>query len=296
MKRDLYETITQQIIDALETGVKPWQCPWDRSGTASHRMPWNPRTGQAYRGVNIVLLWMAAHERGYATQVWLTLKQANELGGRVRRGEKSVTCYFYKRIEVEKETTDRTTGEVTSDVREVPMLRAFHVFNLDQINGVELERPTVGTTAFTPIEAAEALLANSGATIREGGVQAKYIPCRDLIFLPDRARFERAEDFYSVATHELTHWVGHPSRLARDFTGRFGDKAYAFEELVAEMGSAFLNAELGLDGDLQHASYINDWLEILSQDKRAIVRAASLASQAHQFLMHLWQPSDAQAA
>lgn len=295
MKQDLYQAITDRIVEALEKGVKPWQCPWDRS-QAGRLLPWNPKTGNNYRGINLVLLWMAADQAGYGTHAWLTLKQANALGGRVRRGEKATLCYFFKPIEVTKEIEDRETGEISAQIREISMLKAFHVFNLDQIEGIDLEDALVQTIEFTPIEVAEDLLVGSGAVIHEGGIKAAYIPCRDLIFLPDPSRFQRAEDFYATATHELCHWSGHPSRLARDFTGRFGDQAYAFEELVAEIGSAFLNADLQLEGDLQHESYIANWLEILHQDKRAIVRAASLASQAHQYLIDLWQRRQEQVA
>lgn len=286
----LYETITARILAALEQGVKPWTCPWDRTGSGP-LLPWNPKTGHPYRGVNIVLLWLAAQDAGFSSTAWLTLKQANALGGKVRKGEKSTVCYFFKRLDVERQAVDEATGETVTVSRDVPLLKAFRVFNLAQIDGIEL--PTrAASIEFSPIEAAEALLIRSGARIKIGGTRACYSPIKDEIHLPDRHRFRRAEDFYATANHELVHHTGHSSRLARDFSGRFGDAAYAFEELVAEIGSAFLNADLNLQGDLQHESYLAHWLKILKEDKRAIVKAASLASQAHRFLVERWQGVD----
>ncbi len=160
------------------------------------------------------------------------------------------------------------------------------MFNLDQIEGIL--RPDAPRGGFAPIRAAEDILVASGATIVEGGTRAYYQPERDEIHLPDRGRFTKPENFYAVALHELTHWTGHPDRLARDFTGRFGTEAYAFEELIAELGSAFLNAEIGLiDTTLEnHASYIDSWLLVLKRDKKAIFTAGSQAEKARKLLIN----------
>lgn len=274
---DIYQDVTDKIIAALEAGVSPWSCPWKRDGGRGV-MPCNYSTGAAYSGVNVLLLFMAAMENGFSSHAWLTYKQAQAMGGQVKKGAKSVRCIFYKTLEIE--------GEGEDDAKVIPMVRGFSVFNLDQIEGLDVG---VGDDAagdvFAPIEAAESLLLASGARIEERGDLAFYAPGKDLIVLPERARFDRAEDFYATATHELTHWTGHKSRLDRGYKGIRGDNSYAFEELVAEIGSAYLNSGLGLEGDLQHASYIENWLEILKGDKRAIFKAASLASKAHQYIM-----------
>ena len=275
-KTDIYQEVTDNIIEALESGVSPWQCPWERSTVSV--MPYNFGTGALYSGINILLLYLAATKNGYGCNAWLTYKQAQAIGGQVQKGARSVRCIFYKTLEIE--------GKSGDEDKVLPMARWFSLFNIDQIDGVEIETETKKINElFSPIEAAESLLAASGAKIEEKGQQAFFAPAPDLIVLPERVRFARAEDFYATATHELTHWTGHKSRLDRDFKGRFGETSYAFEELIAEIGSAFINAELGLEGDLQHASYIKNWLEIMKDDKRAIFTAASQASKAHQFIM-----------
>ena len=275
-KIDIYQEVTNNIIEAMEAGVSPWRCPWACSSGSV--MPYNYGSGALYSGINVILLYLAATQNEYSSNAWLTYKQAQAKGGQVQKGAKSVRCVFYKTIEVD--------GENGDEGRAVPMARWFSLFNLDQIDGLSVESGELESgEVFSPIEAAESLLAASGARIEEKGDRAFFSPGPDLIVLPERIRFARAEDFYATATHELTHWTGHKSRLDRDFKGRYGDSSYAFEELVAEIGSAFINAELGLEGDLQHPSYIQHWLEIMKGDKRAIFSAASQASKAHQFIM-----------
>ena len=278
-KANLYTTITNELVEALEGGVKPWVCPWDRSGAPF--MPHNFHTKAQYRGINIVLLWMRQNRCGYQSSAWLTYKQARAIGGQVRKGEKATTGIFYKTIEV----PGSDSGEEESRI--VPVIKPFYVFNLDQIDGIELPTAPATREEFAPIAQAEAMLARTGARIETRGEHAFYAPTRDVIVLPERSRFARAEDFYATATHELTHWTGHKSRL-----GRFVGVSYAFEELVAEIGSAFINAEIGLQGDLQHANYLNEWLTIMKGDHRAIFKAASLASQAHQFVCATNAPCD----
>jgi antirestriction protein ArdC len=190
---------------------------------------------------------------------------------------------FYKTLEKEKDD-----GEKES----IPMLKHFVVFNVQQIDGLPCDErdapaPQPDEQIFDPLPQAEALLERSGARITERGQQAFFRPATDEIYLPERHLFSCAEDFYATGLHELVHWSGHPSRLNRDMKGRFGSEEYAAEELVAELGSAFLMADLGIQGDVQHESYIASWLEALRNDKRYIFRAASAASKAHRFLMAL---------
>ncbi|MBA4143551.1 MAG: DUF1738 domain-containing protein [Nitrosospira sp.] len=240
-------------------------------------------SGADYRGVNILLLWIEATMKDYSSDRWLTYKQAAEMGGQVRKGEKDVQCVFFKTIERESKKDE------TGDNETVRVISPFWLFNLDQIDGIEAPQAIGGLEAFQQIEAAEHVLKESSAVIREEGEKAFYRPSTDEIVLPERTRFSSEIEFYSVALHEITHWTGAAHRLARDFSGRFGTHAYAFEELVAELGSAFLNAELGFAATMipSHAGYIETWLKILKNDKRAIFTAASAASQAHRYIMDL---------
>jgi antirestriction protein ArdC len=281
MKLDLYQTITDQIIAAIESGTTAnGQPQWIGQGAVS-AIPRNLKTGKAYSGINILVLCLATHAGRFGSSAWLTYHQAKELGGSVRKGETGAHIVYFEPLK--REQIDQATGEIAEKV--IPLLRSYVVFNTDQIDGLEI--PTIQRCGFTGIEAAESLLANSGATIEEGGAKAFYSPSRDRIQLPDRDRFTTAETFYAVALHELIHWTGHSSRLARDFSGRFGDEAYAFEELIAELGAAFTCADLDLIPATMpdHAGYIQSWLNVLKNDKRAIFTAASQASKAHMFLM-----------
>ena len=276
-------SVTAQIIEQLKAGVKPWECAWDRSG-GEFSIPRNLKTGDDYHGINIPILWEAAARKGYATNFWLGYEQAKELGGFVRKDEKATHGIIYKPLVVDDETEENGKRP-----RTIPMLKSFVVFNLDQIAGLDHLRPQVPNEgqAFLPIVVADDLLKKSGARIVEGGPRAFYRKGDDQITLPDRSRFNVAENFYATGLHELTHWTGHEHRLDRTWGKRFGDDAYAFEELVAEMGSAFLCARLGLRGELQHANYIGSWLKVLQQDFRALVKAASQAQKAFEYLYAL---------
>lgn len=282
----LIESVTSRIIGQLQAGVKPWVCAWDRSG-GEFSIPHNPTTKENYHGINTLILWEVANRKKYTTNLWLGFSQAKAQGGYVKKDEKGTRGIIYKPLVVEDDTQE--DGQ-----RIVPMLKSFVVFNLDQIVGLDHlhpEPPTEGDT-FEPIHAAEALLALSKARIVEGGPRAFYRHSDDLIRLPDRYRFKRPEDFYATGLHELTHWTGHPSRLDRMFGKCFGDKAYGFEELVAEMGSAFLCARLGLQGELQHENYIDSWLKILKEDYRALIKAASQAQAAFDYLYTLVEDTE----
>lgn len=278
-KFDLYQTVTDKIITAIEQGVKRDGKPlW--SGAGATGMPYNRKSGKAYSGVNVLMLWCAAMEAGFSSSAWLTYKQAGELGGHIKKGSKGVQVVYFSTIE--REYSDSETGE--TEARQVGFLKSYTVFNLEQCEGIEIgiERRT-----FHGNEAAEAVMLASGATIIEQGGKAFFRPSTDEIYLPERSRFVSDEAFYSVAMHELTHWTGHKLRLARGFSGRFGTEAYAFEELIAELGAAFCCADLGLIPATMddHASYIDFWLKVLKHDKKAIFTAASQASKAHAFLM-----------
>ncbi|MCS4274134.1 MULTISPECIES: ArdC family protein [Raoultella] len=275
-KTDIYQTVTDSIIAALETGVKPWACPWQRTPGMSG-LPSNYATGMGYSGMNIMLLWCSASEQGFNDSRWMTYKQAKAVGGQVREGEHGTTAIFYTMLE-------RENDEGETDY--IPMLKTFTVFNVEQIDGLPLSDEAVfPAETFEPLPQAEALFRNSSATIIEKGQNAFFAPSTDEIHLPERRLFSDAANFYATGLHELVHWSGAKSRLNREMKGKFGSEDYAFEELIAELGSAFLMADLGIVGEVQHESYIASWLKAMKNDKRYIFKAASAASKAHRYLM-----------
>ncbi|EOC1344580.1 DUF1738 domain-containing protein [Cronobacter dublinensis] len=275
-KTDIYQTVTDSIIAALETGVKPWACPWQRTPGMSG-LPSNYATGMGYSGMNIMLLWCSASEQGFNDSRWMTYKQAKAEGGQVRKGEHGTTAIFYSTLEKENDA-----GEIDY----IPMLKTFIVFNVEQIDGLPLVANTVSTAeTFEPLPQVENLFQSSGANIIEKGQNAFFRPSTDEVWLPERSLFPDAANFYATALHELVHWSGARGRLNREMRGKFGSEDYAFEELIAELGSAFLMADLGIVGEVQHESYIASWLKALKNDKRFIFKAASAASKAHRYLM-----------
>lgn len=276
-KTDIYQTVTDNIIEMLEAGVKPWVCPWNRNGMVSG-IPSNLTTDTSYSGINIMLLWCSAAKQGFNDSRWLTYKQAQALGAQVRKGERGTMAIFYRMLE--KETEDGGTEQI-------PMLKTFTVFNVEQIDGLTLtdEDSTAGpVSGFDPLPHVEAFFQRTGANITERGQQAFFRPATDEIWLPERHLFADAANFYATGLHEIVHWSGGKSRLNREMKGRFGSEEYAFEELVAELGSAFMMADFGVSGDVQHESYIASWLKSLKNDKRYIFKAASAASKAHKYL------------
>ena len=286
---DIHQDITDRIIEAMEQARSTGRRLWDSQPS----LPMNLTTGKPYSGVNVLMLWSAGLQHAYTSPYWLTYKQAADKGGQVRKGEHGTLCVFYKPWEAQETNTE--TGE-TETVRGA-VLKSFRVFNLDQVDGIE--GPTREPRApFQAIEDAERLLQASPAKIIEGGASAFYQPARDEIHLPDRETFIIREAFYSTALHEMTHSTGHKDRLARDFSGRFGTESYAFEELIAELGSAFLNADLGILGATlpDHASYLANWIKILREDKKAILTAAAQASKAHSFIRGLLANQGQEAA
>lgn len=284
--QEIIEKVTARIIEQLEAGVKPWECAWDRSG-GEFSIPHNLQTKEFYHGINVPILWEVASRKGYTTNLWVGFEQAKQLGGHVKKGELGTHGIIYKPLLVDDE--DAEDGK-----RTIPMLKQFVVFNLDQVAELDHLRPQVPDEGkvFEPILVAENILKRSGARIVEGGPRAFYRKWDDQVTLPDRWRFQVAEDFYCTGLHELGHWTGHESRLDRTWGKRFGDNAYAFEELVAEMASAFLCAYLGLKGDLQHENYIGGWLKVLKADYRALVKAASQAQKAFEYICALVEDSE----
>ncbi|HAV1826257.1 TPA: DUF1738 domain-containing protein [Enterobacter hormaechei subsp. steigerwaltii] len=275
-RKDIYQTVTDNIIAALEAGVKPWSCPWQRVSGMSG-LPSNYTTGTVYSGINIMLLWCSASKQGFSDSRWVTYKQAQATGGQVRKGEHGTTAIFYTTLEKENDA-----GEIDH----IPMLKTFTVFNVHQIDGLPLTTETVSPEAtFDPLPQAENLFNKSGANIIEKGQNAFFSPSTDQVWLPERHLFSDAANFYATGLHELVHWSGGKKRLNREMKGKFGSADYAEEELVAELGSAFLMADLGIDGEVQHESYIASWLKALKNDKRYIFKAASAASKAHRYLM-----------
>lgn len=286
-KKDLYQAVTDRIVQALEQGTVPWVRPW--KAQPGDDRPRNAVTGRPYHGINHLLLWATAIERGYQTDRWLTYRQAQEAGGHVRRGEKGTLVVFWKFVE--REVLDEQGRPLLDEDgqprrRVIPFARGYTVFNVEQCEDLpERLLPREEPPTWSPFEAAEQVVAASGATIRHRGSQAFYSPEGDFICMPPRGSFPTQDGYYATLMHELTHWTGHPRRLARKLGRVHGDADYAFEELVAELGSAFICARLGITGELRHEGYIASWLEVLKQDKRAIFRAAARAREAAEYLV-----------
>jgi antirestriction protein ArdC len=292
MKRDLYAEVSARIVAELEGGAAPWIKPW--SATPGANTPCNAVSNRPYSGCNVVLLWMA-QAAGYRTPRFLTFKQALELGGNVRKGESGTKVYFVKQLQVRDDGADDNAS-----TRLVPMMREYTVFNVDQCenlpDSINIGKPMRVRNPDARDDLADEFLRSTGADIREGHGEACYVPSRDFISMPAFEAFKGADHFYGVAFHELTHWTAHKSRLDRDLKNRFGSGNCAAEELIAELGAAFLCAEFGFDGDLRHAGYIATWIELLKADKRAFFTACSQASKAVDYLRGLALAARAEVA
>lgn len=287
MARDTQQEVTDRIVAALESGTAPWVKPWASVGGSDGFLDHNITTGREYNGVNIILLWMTRDERGYQRTGWLTYKQAKDLGGNVKRGEKGTQIVLWKPVKGKKAAEG-------SDVekRDYLLCRTYTVFNIEQCENLPEKfdaKPEAPVAEEARIDACERFTKNTEAKISHGGNRAFYKPSTDEIRLPVFAQFKSDGDYYSTLFHELTHWTA--PRCDRDLAGRFGDESYAAEELVAELGAAFLCAQHGVDGKLQHAEYVANWLKVLKNDKRAIFTAASKAKRAVAFLNGC-QPQD----
>lgn len=278
---DIQQHLTDRIVAAIEAGAGSWQMPWHRGSGGKH--PVNIASGKKYRGVNVLGLWVEAQVNGYGSHVWGTFRQWDAAGATVRKGQKASYVVFYKEIEVVDDEQDE------NDFKRRLFARATPVFNADQVDG--FGNPTL-ETPLEGIESADAFVARTGATIVHGGSRACYVLSLDEIRMPERASFigsatsTATEAYYSTVLHELTHWTAPSHRCGRDLSGRFGSEAYAMEELVAELGAAFLSAELGITVEPRpdHAQYLAHWLDVLKADKRAIFTAASKASEASAYL------------
>jgi len=295
--RDLYQEVTDRIVVALEAGVVPWVRPWNTRGG----LPLNGATGRHYNGINVLLLWLTALQRGYTSPEWYTFNQAcaavgltkdergrwiYEAGKGVRKGERGTCVTFWRMITVGDHADTPPDGE--PDEKEIPLLRGYTVFNREQIDGLP------GVTPPTEPDAGEALrfydvdqfIHRTGAAVKQSrtALTPVYLPAKDEIVMPLLGCFVTVEDYYASLLHELVHWSGHPSRLHRLLTASTETQEYAAEELVAELGAAFLCADLGVTGHLQQPEYIAFWLGAMREDKRAIFRAASTARKAAAYL------------
>ena len=280
-KVDRYQQVTDRIVTALEKGVAPWVKPWN----AGQNLPHNGDSGHVYQGINLWLCWGS----GFADSRWYTFNQIKDHGcSHVRKGEKGTPIVKWLFRDVTRTEPDSSGNDVLV-TRRVPILRVYTEFNYEQVEWDPKHTPKapVVNGAFDPVEAcakAADLLAKAGLTVHHGGDSASYNPRRDRVNLPLPAAFESPEAYWSTAMHEAGHWTGHESRCNRNLTGRFGSNDYAAEELVAELVSAFLCTDLGIQGKLQHAEYIGNWLTILKGDKYAVFTAARLAREASAFL------------
>ncbi|MGX7877268.1 ArdC family protein [Mesorhizobium sp. ORM6] len=280
----LYQEITDRIIAELERGIVPWVKPWG-SAKAGLGLPRNAATERRYSGINILILWGAVIERSYASQNWLTFRQALALGGNVRKGERGTTIVHADRFVPQNE---KERAKVDGDEPQaVPYLKRFTVFNVAQCDNLpeHLHAAAEPLPSRQIIPQAETLIRATGADVRIGGDRAFYMPGSDFIQVPPQPAFFQQINYYRTCFHELGHWTGHPTRLARDLSGSFGTKAYAREELVAEICAAFVCSSIGIEPTVRHADYIGSWLTVLREDNRAIFRAASHASKAADLLL-----------
>jgi len=294
-RTNLYEEVTRRIISELEAGRFPWVQPWDASAAGGPGLPRNALTGRRYSGVNILLLWGAAIESGYPSQCWMTFRQALEAGGNIRKGEKGTLVVYADRFTPEAEKVRaRETG---GDARAVPFLKRFTVFNIAQCEGLRpgLAADPAPLPECEIVPHAEALIEATGADFRIGGAKAYYAPGPDFVAVPPQPAFRDQINYYRTAFHELSHWTGHPRRLGRDQSGRFGSQPYAREELCAEISAAFICAALGIVPTVRHADYVGSWLEVLREDNRAIFRAASQASKAADYILAFAEGENADA-
>ena len=290
-RADIYARITDRIVAELERGVRPWMQPW-RSGSGNGVTRPLRHNGLPYSGMNVLLLWSETAARGFASPVWMTFKQAIELGGAVRRGETGSMVVFASRF---KKTETDAAGDMID--REIPFLKSYTVFNAEQIDGLpanDRNQSELACDSIERIDHADRFFAQTGAVIRHGGDRAYYSPATDHIQMPAFATFHDGASYVATLSHEAAHWTAAPHRVNRDLSRYGKDRSErAREELIAELGSCFLSADLGIAPELEprpdHASYLASWLEVLSNDKRFIFSAASHAQRAVAYL-HSLQP------
>jgi antirestriction protein ArdC len=283
-RRSLYAEVTERVIAELEEGRLPWVQPWDAAACGC-AMPANAASGRRYSGINVLILWAAVIESGYASQRWLTYRQVAAAGGNVRRGEKGTTVCYADRFTPKGE--EEKARDEDREARAVAFLKRFTVFNVEQCEGLpgELTRTPEPLAEVDILPQMQALIDASGADFRIGGGHAYYAPKDDYVAVLPPAAFHEPVNWYRTALHELGHWTGHLSRLDRNQRGRFGSADYAREELIAEMASAFACASLAIRPTVRHADYVGSWLAVLREDEKAIFRAASAASKAADYLL-----------
>jgi antirestriction protein ArdC len=295
-KPDVYSRITNQIVSHLEQGVRPWVRPWNAEHAAGRINRPLRHDGKPYSGINVLSLWASAMAQNFAAPTWMTFRQAAELDAHIRKGEKGSLVVYADHVT--RTETDENTGEEID--REIPFLKGYIVFNVEQIDGLPEKYYAKAAPKLDPVARiahAEKFFAAQGATIRYGGNCAFYSIAVDAIQMPAFESFQDADTYYATPAHEFTHWTGSKSRLDRDFRGhRFGSEGYAIEELVAELGAAFLCAdlELALEPREDHASYIASWLKVLKADNRAVFTAAAHAQLAAEFINRIAMDATAQ--
>lgn len=295
-RAEFFQQFTDKIIADLDCGVRPWEKPWTANGgSPSVALP-RRHNGASYHGVNVLLLWSAAVSLGYTSATWMTFKQALALGGRVRKGERGTAIIYAERI-TKLEKSEGSDNEETE--RSFLLTRSYTVFNTDQIDGLPGKYSSKPLPLLEPVELignAERFFGATGAEVRHGGNRAFYSPDADFIQLPFPQQFKDIQSYTSTKAHEFIHWTRHQTRLDRDLgRKKWGDQGYAREELVAEIGSAFLCGILGITLEVRedHSAYIAEWLDVLKGDRRAIFSAAAHAQEAVDFLQKL-QPCQAQ--
>jgi len=275
MENKIYQQVTDRIIAELESGAAPWIKPW-KAGSAEDQ---NIISKKPYQGINRLILGMS----GFAMPYWASFKQWQDLGGSVKKEEKGTHIVFYSPIA--KDTVNPENGNIEQSIYHC--LKSYVVFNAAQVEGIEFEQTKPVLPDFNPVPALEDRILKTGANIKHNGSQAFYRPSEDSITMPAKNTFIDESNYYATVLHELTHWSGAKHRLDRTKGKRFADTAYAFEELVAELGAAFLCQDYGIQGDLRHADYIGSWLKCLKDDNKAIFNAAALAQKAADYINEL---------
>ena len=287
-RTDVYTRVTDRIIAELEKGVRPWLKPWNAEHAAGRITRPLRAGGEPYKGINVLMLWMSAQAQGFAAPIWMTFNQAKDLGANVKKGAKGSLVVYANHV-----TKAETGDDGEESERDVYFMKGYTVFNVEQVEGLPAHFHATAAPQLDPvqrIEAADLFFANTGADVRHGGNRAYYAGEPDTIQMPPFEAFRDAESYCATLAHELTHWTKHPTRLARDFGRKtFGDDGYAREELVAEIGSAFLACDLGVTPEPRedHAAYLDHWLKVLKEDKRAIFQAAAHAQKAVDYLYGL---------
>lgn len=281
-KKDRYQMVTDMVIDLMDKHGSNWTKPWQASAGNSHH---NVVSGKPYQGTNIFMTAISSYKNEFKSNQWATYKQWEKLGATVRKGSKGTDIVFFDKVMI--------TDKITEEQAMIPLLKGFSIFNADQVEGYDAKPVEEQAKPDFNHKATDQLVSDSGAIIKHGGGKAFYAPQPDFIQMPEKADFKGTKDstpeqsYYGTLLHELCHWTGHKTRLDRKLIGRFGSNAYAFEELIAETGSTFLAAMLGLEKEPtpDHAKYLNNWLEVLKSDKRAMMKAFGQAQKAADFIL-----------